>query len=416
MFKKLRNKFLFINLIAIILVLLISFASIFMITYKKIESDVVSQLNQAMLLKDDQKKNNPPTPPDNKVLGKEDVPPSTSFQIEINGSKKIIAIHNPHFSNINNSTYTAMIEKLSFDKESNFFSLNGTYWAYRIITFKDHYQVAFVDISNNVSTLTSMLFAFLIVSIISIIIAIFFSKIFADRAIKPIKETFQKQKQFVSDASHELKTPLTIINTNIDLVLSNEKDQVTNQKKWLINIKDETSRMTKLTNNLLYLAKLDDHNIQALYHDFDFSSTLEEATLSIEGIAFEKGLEIKSNIQKNIIIHGSSEQLRQVIIILLDNAIKYSENTNKIEVLLTKQNKKAILEVINYGTSIDQEQQEKLFDRFYRADDSRNSQTGGHGLGLSIAKDIIQKHQGNILLNSHNHKTTIRVHLPVIHT
>lgn len=410
MFKKLRNKFLYINLAAILSVILVSFIAIFTITYKNIENDVKKQLSTT-ITRDNKPNDNHGVPGREEIMGKDDLPPTTSFWIEINEQKQILNIHNQGFSNINEATYLSLISEISIDKASGTFSSNGLYWAYQIKQTADGYKVAFIDISNNISTLKSMLFAFLLVAIITAIIVAVLSKLFADRAIKPIQETFDKQKQFVSNASHELKTPLTIINTNIDIVLDNQDQKVEEQVKWLNNIKDESMRMSKLTNDLLYLATLDNAEVKMVFHKFNLSSLLEESILSMEAVAFEKGIQINNTIEKHCFVFGNPEQLRQVFIILIDNAIKYSKDSPNINISLTKKNNTIKLSVTNFGTEISSEHQNKLFDRFYRTDVSRNSQTGGHGLGLAIAKDIIEKHQGSIGIVSKNKETTITVSL-----
>lgn len=415
MFKQLRNKFLFMNLGTILFVLFVSFASIFVITYKDVESDVKAQLNQVITQTFQNNNGKQALPPkeQNNNLELEALPPTISFWVEIDADRTIQAMHNPHFSSITNEMYTRLIADANLSKEYGFFSFDSGYWAYHVIETSNGYKIAFSDITNNVSTLTSMLFAFLIVSIISTILIACFSKFFADRAIHPIKSSFQKQKQFVSDASHELKTPLTIINTNIDLVLANKEDSVKSQEQWLQNIKEEASRMSKLTNNLLYLAKLDDGNVETIHSPCNLSDITKASTLAMEGIAFEKGLRIEDFIDPAIMVQGNPEQLRQVLIILLDNAIKYSIGKDPIQVHLHKQNNQAILTVQNHGETIQPDQQQKLFNRFYRIDNSRNSQTGGHGLGLAIAHDFVMRHNGKIAIDSQDDTTTLCVTLPI---
>lgn len=412
MFKKLRNKFLFINLGAILLVLLISFVSIFFITYKNVENEVISQLNQTLSQNEDNRNDRPIPIGENEKDAQEELPPSISFWLEVDENMKITNKNNLHFDSIQTSTYKALVSEVSIDNETGFFSYNGSYWAYKVETSTSGYRIAFTDISNNVSTLTGMLSAFAIVAVVSSILALLFSRYFANRAIEPMKETFQKQKQFVSDASHELKTPLTIINTNVDLVLSNEDQSVVSQKQWLTNIKNEVNRTSTLTNNLLYLSKMDATEFKDSER-INISSQIEQCTLSLEAIAYEKQLTFETKIKEELYVKGSPTMINQLIIILLDNAIKYSEENTKIEVILGSSSKHVNLQIINQSKTIPSEKLEHLFDRFYRADDSRNSQSGGHGLGLAIASNIIDKHHGKITVNSKDNKFIVEVKLPL---
>lgn len=412
MFKKLRNKFLFINLGAILLVLLISFISIFFITYKNVENEVISQLNQTLSQNEDNRNDRPIPIGENEKDAQEELPPSISFWLEVDENMKITNKNNLHFDSIQTSTYKALVNEVSINNETGFFSYNGSYWAYKVETSNSGYRIAFTDISNNVSTLTGMLSAFAIVAVVSSILALLFSRYFANRAIEPMKETFQKQKQFVSDASHELKTPLTIINTNVDLVLSNEDQSVASQKQWLTNIKNEVNRTSTLTNNLLYLSKMDATEFKDSER-INISSQIEQCTLSLEAIAYEKQMTFETDIKEELYVKGSPSMINQLIIILLDNAIKYSEENAKIEVILGSSSKHVNLQVINQSKTIPSEKLEHLFDRFYRADDSRNSQSGGHGLGLAIASNIIDKHHGKITINSKDNKFIVEVKLPL---
>lgn len=412
MFKKLRNKFLFINLGAILLVLLISFVSIFFITYKNVENEVISQLNQTLSQNEDNRNDRPIPIGENEKETQDELPPSISFWLEVDENMKITNKNNLHFDSIQTSTYKALVNEVSINNETGFFSYNGSYWAYKVETSNSGYRIAFTDISNNVSTLTGMLSAFAIVAVVSSILALLFIRYFANRAIEPMKETFQKQKQFVSDASHELKTPLTIINTNVDLVLSNEDQSVASQKQWLTNIKNEVNRTSTLTNNLLYLSKMDATEFKD-NERINISSQIEQCTLSLEAIAYEKQLTFETDIKEELYVKGSPTMINQLIIILLDNAIKYSEENTKIEVILVSSSKHVDLQVINQSKTIPSEKVEHLFDRFYRADDSRNSQSGGHGLGLAIASNIIDKHHGKITINSKDNEFIVEVKLPL---
>jgi signal transduction histidine kinase len=219
-----------------------------------------------------------------------------------------------------------------------------------------------------------------------------------ERSIKPIKESYYKQKQFISDASHELKTPLAVIHTNVDVLLTNTDEQ---NKKWLEYIKSEVERMGHLTNDLLYLTQMDgaeDH--QMMKTTFNISERLEHILLGLEVVAFEKNISLIYDIAPDIEMHGNAEQVSQVMMILLDNAIKYTQTGGDISILLSKSTHHINLSVTNSGDGISEEDLPYVFDRFYRADKVRSRESGSYGLGLSIAKTIVEQHNGKITCES----------------
>ncbi len=228
----------------------------------------------------------------------------------------------------------------------------------------------------------------LLVGLISVIFLSGASYFLSGLIVKPLKETFEKQKQFISDASHELKTPLTVISTNAD-VLEGE----IGQNKWLNYIHDQADRMNVLVNDLLSLSRLENSNREFITCEFDLSRAVMNASLPFECQAFETKKNFVLNIEEGIRINGSEQHIKQMIGIFIDNALKYSKDNGTVRVSLTKEDSKAVLAVYNTGRGVPEEEVDKLFERFYRSDESRNRSTGGYGLGLAIAKSIIDKHK-----------------------
>ena len=208
------------------------------------------------------------------------------------------------------------------------------------------------------------------------------------------------RKRFIADASHELKTPLTIINTNTDVLLSNSEDTIHNQSKWLHYIKSETERMTRLTNDLLYLTEMDDSRASMIYSKFNMSEAVENIILTMEAVIFEKHISLHYDIEPNLTVQGNNEQMKQVAMILLDNAVKYTNPKGTVTLTLKKQYNDVILSVTNTGEGIAAEHLTNIFDRFYRTDASRVRKQGGYGLGLAIAKSIVEQHKGKIYAKS----------------
>ncbi|MCR4938808.1 MAG: HAMP domain-containing histidine kinase [Treponemataceae bacterium] len=227
--------------------------------------------------------------------------------------------------------------------------------------------------------------------VISVVVAWFFSK----WAVKPVRLAFEKQKSFVADASHELKTPLSVISANLD-VLSGE----TGDNKWIGYIRGEISRMSKLVKDLLYLAKCDSQNVKYQFSSFDLSRAVMSAVLPFESTIFEQEKVLETYIAENIQYTGDENAIKQIAVILLDNAVKHTEKNAYIKVSLFTQGNKIVLSVRNTGAGISPKDQKLIFERFYRTDKSRARNTGGYGLGLSIAKSIADIHHSKLSVNS----------------
>lgn len=213
------------------------------------------------------------------------------------------------------------------------------------------------------------------------------------KIVKPIAESYEKQKRFISDAGHEMKTPLTIINANLDLIEC-EADKDGDE---LAEIRRQTKRMSELTNNLVYLSKMEEaeHKINKI--EMPLSDTVSEAINPLRTLAAAKGIKFIADIKPNVQICGSPDAVRHLASILTENAVKYANVGGEIIVTLAVGKKSAVLSVYNTTEIVIKKSDlPHVFDRFYRADDSRNSETGGHGIGLSIAKAITEAHGGSI--------------------
>ena len=251
--------------------------------------------------------------------------------------------------------------------------------------------------------ITSLLISLLLFSIYEIII-IYLSGYLTNWLIKPIEESFEKQKQFTSDASHELKTPLAIIMASVETLENNPEE-----KKWLENIKEETNNMNKLVSNLLELSKTENIENKEIYTEINLSKLIENKALSFESVMFENKVELNLDIEKEINFQCDQDRIKELLSILLDNAIKHSVNNSKITVTLFKEKDIINLWIKNKGESIPKEEREKIFERFYRIDKSRNRNTNRYGLGLSIAKNIVNNHNGEIHVDCSHGYTTFKV-------
>lgn len=242
---------------------------------------------------------------------------------------------------------------------------------------------------------------------VALLLFFFLSVYLARRIVNPLEESYQKQKQFISDAGHELKTPVSVVSANAELLSREIGDN-----QWLQNIQYENERMGMLVGQLLDLARTEDVTPQMEH--IDFSRLVAGESLPFESVAFEKGLVLNSNIATDIGLVGNSTQLKQLVSILLDNAIRHSKEHGEVWLTLTKEHGFAKLSVINKGDEIPVEQREQIFERFYRVDTARNGEDKHYGLGLAIAKAIATSHKGNISVHCFDGFVEFRVQILTI--
>ena len=238
------------------------------------------------------------------------------------------------------------------------------------------------------------------------VIIYFISKELTKRITKPAQESFDKQRDFIADASHELKTPLAVIMASSDELKSDKKNE-----KYVDNIKYESERMSTLIKSLLDLSKLEKGIGIDNYKEENISKVIERISLTFEGIAFEQNVKIDTNIENDIMFKCSKEEIERLISIILDNAIKHSYKKSIVNVNVNKDKNNINIEIINKGDPIQPGDEEKIFERFYRADKSRNRDANRYGLGLAIAKNIVTNHNGTIKAYSKDGKTTFKINL-----
>ena len=232
----------------------------------------------------------------------------------------------------------------------------------------------------------------------------------ARKIVNPLEESYHKQKQFISDAGHELKTPVSVVSANAELLSREIGDN-----QWLQNIQYENERMGLLVGQLLDLARTE--NVTPQMERIDFSRLVAGEALPFESVAFEKGLVLNTAITNGIAVEGNGTQLKQLTSILLDNAIRHSKPAGEVRLMLTRDHGIAQLSVINTGDEIPTEHRDKIFERFYRVDKARSRSTGGSGLGLSIVRNIVERNSGSIHVESSIGKGTIfQIIFPVFDT
>ena len=253
------------------------------------------------------------------------------------------------------------------------------------------------------SLIRSLLISILLILIIEIIIYIISKKI-TDWITKPVLDSFNREKEFIANASHELKTPLAVMMASVDAMDINKKNE-----KWINNLKSESDRMNNLITRLLDLSKSENYLTKENFTINDISKIIEKRALTFESLAYEKKVTIETNICEDIKLLSNKESIDELISILIDNAISHSYDNSKITVNLSKLKSEIRLEVINIGDNIPDGEQDKIFERFYRSDKSHNRKSNRYGLGLAIAKNTVEAHNGKIKAFSKDNYTTFRV-------
>jgi signal transduction histidine kinase len=269
------------------------------------------------------------------------------------------------------------------------------YYKYKLVETAEGSMLIFLDCRKELQMVLYFLLTSGAVAIGTLLFVFILVSIFSKRAINPIIKSMEKQRQFITDAGHEIKTPLAIISANADVL------ELTNgESEWINSIRNQTTRLDKLVKNLLTLSRMEEDNIEISYRDFDLSSCVDTIARSFQAVAENQNKKLRIDIQLGLMFHGDEGCIEQLVSTLLDNAMKYSNDQGSIALHLTQQKKNLKLEVFNTVDGMDTKNLDRLFDRFYRSDASRSRETGGYGIGLSIAKSIVEAHHGKITAHS----------------
>ena len=250
--------------------------------------------------------------------------------------------------------------------------------------------IIFVDLSFQLLSAYKLLGQSLLIGLLALVAMFILVYLFSGKAVAPVVESLDKQKRFITDAGHELKTPLAIISANVDVI-----ELESGKNEWTGSIRNQIKRMNSLVKNMLTLSRMDEERMHVVYSDFDMSKAVKETAVSFEAIAESASKKYEMDIEDGIHITGDRNAIVQLTSLLLDNAMKYSSENGSIHVILSS-DKNIVLEVSNTSDCIPKGQLDRLFDRFYRADSSRSRESGGFGIGLSVARAIATSHGGKI--------------------
>lgn len=273
-------------------------------------------------------------------------------------------------------------------------------YRYVVYTAGQETHIIFLDCGRSLSTFRAFMITSIWVSVAGLLAVLLVLIFLSGRIVKPFLENYKKQKQFITDAGHELKTPLTIIDADAEVL---EMDFGENE--WLSDIQTQTKRLADLTNSLILLARMEEEQPRMEMIEFPLSDIAEETAAAFQALTKTQHKSLFCHIQPMVSMVGDEKAIRQLVSILLDNAVKYSQPQGEISLTLEKQKNQIRLCVFNTAESVPKERLVHLFDRFYRGDPSRNSQTGGYGLGLSIAAAIVGAHKGKITATTEDEKS-----------
>lgn len=425
MIKRLKIKFISITMVIVTAMLLVIFGMVLYFTRENLEqqSDQMLDTVESWFV-ESKKPEKPKEKPESETQPEEEKPKEKPrekgreldinlpfFVVELNKQREIEDIIGRHRVLFDQDMYETVI-RLALDSGEK----GGHLWEYnlryRVEPSPSGYTISCVDISSAMDTMQDLLATCATICIASFALFFGLSILLANWMVKPVEESWKQQKQFVADASHELKTPLTVIMTNADLLCSGDYSQL-QQKQFSQNILSMSHQMRTLVESLLELARVDSGSVKTGQTVLNFSELVEGCVLPFEPVYFEKGLVLESRIAASLRIRGNASYLRQVVEILLDNAAKYSSENGVVSVILKKEGCHCLLSVANPGAAMDAEELNAIFKRFYRADKAR-SRDNSYGLGLSIAQSIVQEHGGKIWAESKNGVNTFNVQFNLV--
>lgn len=395
MIPKLKRKFILINMSLVSLVLIIVFISIGLFSYERVKGESIIAMEKIIDRHESEQ------PHIMEIGGKKPEmrgPLVPAFSVLLNESNKIQVISKENVTVTDSVVSEITKEVLASDKKM------GTLWQYElrymIRETPEGTKIGFADMNREIETMLSLLITMILVGFCALAAFLLISIYLARWTLKPVALAWEQQKQFVADASHELKTPLTVILANTGILLSHKQDTIEAQSKWIEYTQTEANRMKKLVDDLLFLAKADAAHKPLIQSTVNLSDVLWHCILPFESVAYENGVRIDTNIESDLCFMGNEGQLQQLAVILIDNACKYAGHSGLVTVSLVRQHDELILKINNTGAIIPTDHLNHIFDRFYRVDTARTREQGGYGLGLAIAHTIVDTHKGNIRVTS----------------
>ena len=407
MLKQLRRKFIWINMALVALVLLAVTAVQVFTVWRQAGAETDAALRRAVLWETGADRWQIGGPGDQSMV------PTFCVVLDMSGD---IRMTMDNYVEISTDTLTAAVSA----------ALNGEEDTGRIPSLGLRYlrmftgvsiRLAFADTSWQRGQVRHQAAASLLIMAAALAVFSLISLFLSRWALRPVERSWKQQRQFIADASHELKTPLTVLLADADILLAHPDDTIASQRKWVEYMQDEAGRMRELVEDMLFLARSDSSSDrEQIRQSVALSDLCSNCLLSFEPVAFERGAQLTDAVEPDVTVPGDESQLRRLIAILLDNACKYCGEQGTVTLTLRREGSRAVLSVRNTGDPIPPEALPHLFERFYRADSARARDTGGYGLGLAIAAAIAESHKGKISAASTAAEgTTFTVTLPAEH-
>ena len=391
MIYNLRKKFIKISALSILIVFSVIFAGIAVTNRIQLNStmdtlvDVIAENGGQF---PDFNRQSPQRPPsrDQNLITEETKFSTRFFTVWLNGNNTIIKLNTDSIFSVDKDQITEYTEKaINTQKERGW--VEG--YRYKVFNHSDGKAVVFVNGEMNSAVSNRfVIVSFMVLTCSGFMLLLIFI-ILSKRVVQPIAESYEKQKQFITDANHELKTPLTLIMSNVDIV-----EEELGKSEWLDDIRSEGQRMTKLINRLVSLSRMDEEQNVLHKENFDLTNVVYDVASEFVQLACENSKILYCLAQPKVMYKGDEALIRQLMSILLDNAVKYCDTDGEIHVDLTEK-RHPVITVENTYTDVDNTELDRMFDRFYRADKAR-TYDGSFGIGLSIAKEIVAKHGGEI--------------------
>lgn len=334
------------------------------------------------------------------------------FTVTLTKDGTITEVKTDHIAAVSSDVASLYAQDLiSKDCQKGFLS---QYKYCRIVTSDENYMYIFVDCERELSSFRMFLLASIGISLLGLFLVFLLVLILSKRVVKPIVESYEKQKSFITNASHELKTPLTIIDANMEVL-----EMVHGEDEWTTSSRKQVQRLADLTNKLVLLSRMEESDYSVPFSEVAISDLVEETVLPYEALALSCQKHLTTNVTPDLQIYGDRNLLSQVITLLMDNAMKYSSDNGNIELVLLpgrSTNTTASGVTLTIKNSVDEiavGKHNEFFDRFYRGDESHSSVKSGHGIGLSVANAIVSAHKGRISAVSEDGKSlTMSVYLP----
>jgi len=423
---KLRNRLLAAIMAFVSIIMLAAFISIYIVTYVRIYNENTEKVNSVETLEvtsDGQIIWNDQVMKDTFVISRISPVLGVYFNLIADASGKLLYIDSA--LDLNMEDYKAAASIAIKNPDGGITEFGGRIWQYG--TGSGMYQVddnsnstqsdgvmviRFLDITESYQTLKTLLFTLIGLYFMLLIVFYILARYFANRSIRPMGEAWESQRQFIADASHELKTPISTLNANLDILYASKEDTIKEQVKWLDNSKKVLSRMTALIQSMLELAKVDElsgkHNIENMF----INHLLDEVVDCYAPLADKKNIVIVDDLDSDVHVFSNYSMVQQVVEILMDNAVKYTNDDGEIRITAYAEKSGAVMQIQNTGTGISPADIDKIFDRFYRGDKARVYKEGNYGLGLSIAKSVVQKLGGEISAESNSERTVFTMRIP----